>query len=307
MKKLKKLCGAVLIAGFMLPQIALESIDTAEAASGKWKQDKKGWYYSYSDGSYAKNQWVKTGKKWYYFDANGYMMKGWKKIGKKWYYFGTDGKMRSGWQKISGKWYYFNSGGDMATGWKAIAGTWYNFGTNGEMRIGWILSGDRIYYLDITGGMVTGNRKIDFFDYSFDSSGVMKEKYGNSLEDEQRIYVIISSMIQEIGSELNDYSENLKKNRNESEIRAFVKKNGFNLSIERIQEIITLCKKHNRFSKLEVLMNELLEMNKQLRIKYNSNSNYKTQSYLTDVANYLRKMADIYDEMADIAHYYSEK
>ena len=37
MKKLKKLCGAVLIAGFMLPQIALGSTNTAEAASGKWK------------------------------------------------------------------------------------------------------------------------------------------------------------------------------------------------------------------------------------------------------------------------------
>ena len=131
MKKFKKLCGAILIAGFMLTQIALGSSGEAEAASGKWKQDKKGWWYSYSDGSYAKSQWLQIGKKWYYFNANGYMAKGWKQIGKKWYYFGTNGAMRTGWQKISGKWYYFLSSGSMVTGTKKIKGTEYHFDSKG--------------------------------------------------------------------------------------------------------------------------------------------------------------------------------
>ena len=159
MKKFKKLIGAVLIAGFMLPQIALGSSSEAEAASGKWKQDKKGWYYSYSDGSYAKNTWLKIGGKWYYFGAYGYMAKSWKQIGKKWYYFGADGKMRSGWQKIGGKWYYFASG---------------------AMKTGWLKSGGKWYYFNDDGSMVTGTKSIGGKTYSFGSDGVMKESGSSS-------------------------------------------------------------------------------------------------------------------------------
>ena len=111
MKKLKKLCGAVLIAGFMIPQIALGSTDTAEAASGKWKQDGKKWWYSYSDGTYPKSKWEKIGGKWYHFDKSGYM--------------------QTGWQKISGKWYYFNDSGLMQTGTIIIDGKSYTFDKNG--------------------------------------------------------------------------------------------------------------------------------------------------------------------------------
>ena len=131
MKKLKKLCGAVLIAGLMLPQIAMGSIDTAEAASGKWKQDGKKWWYSYSDGTYPKSKWEKIGGKWYHFDKSGYMQTGWQKISGNWYYFGTNGIMKTGWQKISGKWYYFNGSGSMATGRKTIKGVEYTFRSDG--------------------------------------------------------------------------------------------------------------------------------------------------------------------------------
>ena len=151
MQKFRKLCGAVLIAGFMLPQIALGSSEAAEAASGKWKQDKKGWYYSYSDGSYAKNTWLKIGGKWYYFGANGYMAKSWKQIGKKWYFFGTDGKMRTGWQKIGGKWYNFGNNGIMQTGWKKSGGKWYFFDTKGVMVTGIRSMGGKTYFFDDDG------------------------------------------------------------------------------------------------------------------------------------------------------------
>ena len=86
----------------------------SEAKTGTWRKDGNGWYYSYSDGSYAKNQWLKYEGKWYRFGGNGYMQTGWKKISNKWYYFGKDGAMRVGWQKISGKWYYFSSQGVLA-------------------------------------------------------------------------------------------------------------------------------------------------------------------------------------------------
>ena len=72
MKKIKKLCGAVLIAGFMLPQIAMGSIGTAEAASGTWKQDSSGWWYEDSSGWYPQSQWVWIDGVNYYFNSNGY-------------------------------------------------------------------------------------------------------------------------------------------------------------------------------------------------------------------------------------------
>ena len=159
MKRFKRLCGAVLIAGFMLPQIALGSTDTAEAASGKWKQDGKKWWYSYSDGTYPKSKWEKIGGKWYHFDKWGYMQTGWQKISGKWYYFGTNGIMRSGWQKIGGKWYYFASG---------------------VMKTGWLKSGGKWYYFDGSGVMVTGTKTIGGKPYTFGSDGVMKEGSSSS-------------------------------------------------------------------------------------------------------------------------------
>ena len=136
MKRFKRLCGAVLIAGFMLPQIVLGSTDTAEAASGKWKQTGKKWWYSYSDGTYPKSKWEKIGGKWYHFDKSGYMQTGWQKISGKWYYFGSNGIMKTGWQKISGKWYYFDGSGAMVTGTKTIGGKSYTFGSDGVMKEG---------------------------------------------------------------------------------------------------------------------------------------------------------------------------
>jgi len=154
MKKLKKLCGAVLIAGFMLPQIALGSTDKAEAVSGKWKQDGKKWWYSYSDGTYPKSKWENINGKWYHFDKWGYMQTGWQKISGKWYYFGTNGIMKTGWQKIGKKWYYFASG---------------------VMKTGWLKSGGKWYYFDGSGAMVTGTKTIGGKSYTFGSDGVMKE------------------------------------------------------------------------------------------------------------------------------------
>ena len=91
-----------LVSGLLLSQTITGSSITSEAATGTWKHDKTGWWYSYGGGSYAKNAWIKSGGKWYYFGANGYMVTGWKKIGGKWYYFCTDGYMVTGTQTIGG-------------------------------------------------------------------------------------------------------------------------------------------------------------------------------------------------------------
>ena len=117
----------LLIAG-LLPNAS----DSVEAASGKWRHDSGGWWYSYSGGGYAQNEWVKISGKWYHFDGKGYMQTGWKKINGSWYYFSTSGAMQTGWKKLNGEWYYFDRSGEMVTGTKIIGGVRYHFDSNGH-------------------------------------------------------------------------------------------------------------------------------------------------------------------------------
>jgi len=173
MRHFKKFCAATLAVGLMLPQIFAGSGYQAEAAGGKWKHNSRGWWYSYSKGSYAKSEWVKDGGKWYYFDAEGYMVTGWKKLNNKWYYFTPGGAMATGWKNINGKWYHFSGGGVMQTGWKKLKGKWYFFTGGGDMLTGWYFGQDAAYYLGEDGAMVTGNVIIDGEEYIFDDNGIL--------------------------------------------------------------------------------------------------------------------------------------
>ena len=56
------------------------------AKSGQWKKDSIGWWWQYSDGSYAKNKWEYINNYWYYFNNDGYMIVGWRYINSKWYF-----------------------------------------------------------------------------------------------------------------------------------------------------------------------------------------------------------------------------
>lgn len=65
-----------------------------------WVHNQKGWWYQFSDGSWAT---------------------GWKKLtkGEKtgWYFFNTSGYMQTGWVKVNGYWYFLDQDGLMLTGW----------------------------------------------------------------------------------------------------------------------------------------------------------------------------------------------
>ena len=195
MGRFKKLCVVSLALGMMLPTVVSGSGDSVNAATGTWKHDQKGWWYSYSDGSYAKDEWVKYSGKWYYFKKNGYMATGWIQYGGKWYYFGKNGIMVTGWKKIDGKWYYFNTNGAarkgwlrdtktsgwyylggnyaMVTGWKKIGSKWSYFQPDGLLTVGWFTWKDNSYYFDENGEMVTGSRTIYGVKYTFDEEGVL--------------------------------------------------------------------------------------------------------------------------------------
>lgn len=179
-KKVLTVLMAVLLVSGVIPA-------NADASTGAWKHNSKGWWYEYSDGSHVQGTWLKSGGKWYHFDSDGYMNTGWQKIDGKWYFFNTSGSMHTGWKKINGAWYYFDGSGVMHTGWKKIVyyfdygdGTigsysnWYYFKGSGVMQTGWAKIKGEWYYFDHEDGrMVTGMQEIDGSMYIFDENGSM--------------------------------------------------------------------------------------------------------------------------------------
>ncbi|MDO4295563.1 MAG: hypothetical protein Q4D90_05320 [bacterium] len=85
--------------------------------NGSWQLNDTGWWYSYSNGTYAKSGWYvlewQNRLDWYFFDDNGYLVSGWFDQNGNRYYLhdvhdGTFGKMYTGWNKINNQWYFFN-------------------------------------------------------------------------------------------------------------------------------------------------------------------------------------------------------
>ena len=178
MKKIRKHICRLMVCCFLLAAGAFVTGFEAEAKSGKWKKDSRGYYYSYSDGTYAKNEWIKTGGKWYYLNSKGYMQTGWKKLGGKWYFFKKDGSMAAGeycqgywlnkdgtctysyqasWKKNKNGWWYGDSKGWYAKNqWLTIDGKDYYFYKNGYMAASrWIGN----YYVDENGVYAGTNPK----------------------------------------------------------------------------------------------------------------------------------------------------
>ena len=79
--------------------------------TGQWKSGYFGWWYSYSDGTYAANETLVIDGQTYRFDASGYLKMGWVKDGGAWYYLSPSGSMVTGWQLLGGTWYHFAPSG----------------------------------------------------------------------------------------------------------------------------------------------------------------------------------------------------
>ena len=121
-----------------------------------WVHNVKGWWYRYSDGSWATG-WAKIDGKWYYFDADGYRTTGWQKVNGKWYYLDPDtGVMKTGWIFVNGIWYYLEESGAMHTGW-----------------LDW--KGKRCYLEPSGHCLVNCTKVIDGKTYRFDAGGYATE------------------------------------------------------------------------------------------------------------------------------------
>ena len=115
---------------------------------GKWRQDAKGWWIQYSDGSYPKNEWKllpwNNTTAWYFFDEAGYMKTGWLNHNGKWYFLstvsdGSLGAMKTGWLQDTsdGNWYYMDAvSGEMKMGWQEIGGKRYYLNTTLSRPLG---------------------------------------------------------------------------------------------------------------------------------------------------------------------------
>ena len=169
-------------------------LSSIKTITGKWSHNSKGWWFTCTDGSYARGL-NRIGSKIYYFDSKAWMKTGWQKIDNKWYYFVSSGALKTGWQKVKGKWYYLdpstgrmktgffkvknvtyyaNSSGAMKTGWQKISNKWYYFASSGAMKTGWVKTGGKWYYLNSEGKMQTGKQVISGKTYFLNSSGAMR-------------------------------------------------------------------------------------------------------------------------------------
>jgi glucan-binding YG repeat protein len=87
--------------------------------NSEWKQDDKGWWYRYANGSYPSNGWFQdpAGGNWYYMDQEGYMVTGWIENNGQRYYLAAEG----------------TPAGAMVTGDYTIDGILYHFDANGAL------------------------------------------------------------------------------------------------------------------------------------------------------------------------------
>ena len=89
-----------------------------------WYHSEKGWWYQYSDGTFAvgwKELAWSGGKDWFYFNSSGLMVTGWYYDNqlKGWYYLdpNTGVMLKNTPVQVDGYWYYLDGWGKMRTGW----------------------------------------------------------------------------------------------------------------------------------------------------------------------------------------------
>ena len=158
----------------------------AKAPSGNWVKDGRGYWYDFSEGTWAKSEYIDG----YWIRKNGYWDNGskysWHYVENAGYWWGTaDGSWyaKKCWQKIDGRWYYFDTRGYMASN-QYIEGCWV--GANGAYNPGYTrgiwhkaTGVDKWWFSDTVGS--SGHMwipkdqwlKIDGYSYYFDERGWM--------------------------------------------------------------------------------------------------------------------------------------
>jgi hypothetical protein len=160
-----------------------------------WKEDARGWWYQYENGSYASSAIKNINGENYAFNGEGYML--------------------TGWQYLSFKWYYFDpAAGNQVIGWKQINGVWYYLDpqNSGSMYVYWLERDGKRYYLDENGALKTGlfflSNDIEGSKYAYqaDENGILirntKKKNGDKMiwYDENGIMRYLNDKTKQVGN-----------------------------------------------------------------------------------------------------------
>lgn len=136
-----------------------DNLETNESAfsakSGYWDSDSRGDWYVFSDGSYAKSEYING----YWLDSAGWYDSTWDAYwahnNTGWWYQSTKSKWyaKNTWLKIDGNWYYFKSDGYMAA--NEWVGNYYLTGSGAMATNTWI--GE--YYVGKDGAWIPGYKE----------------------------------------------------------------------------------------------------------------------------------------------------
>ena len=112
-KRLKIIILAFVVTITLVLSVCIVDTFRSKAMSEGWRESGGGWWYEFSDGSYAKSEYING----YWLDSAGWYDSAWDaawfKDSNGWWYQSGSWYPVDEWVKIDKKWYYFNSSGYM--------------------------------------------------------------------------------------------------------------------------------------------------------------------------------------------------
>ena len=112
-KRLKIIILAFVVTITLILCVCIVDTFRSKAMSEGWRESGGGWWYEFSDGSYAKSEYING----YWLDSAGWYDSAWDaawfKDSNGWWYQSGSWYPVDEWVKIDKKWYYFNSSGYM--------------------------------------------------------------------------------------------------------------------------------------------------------------------------------------------------
>ena len=112
-KRLKIIILAFVVTITLVLSVCIVDTFRSKAMSEGWRESGGGWWYEFSDGSYAKSEYING----YWLDSAGWYDSAWDaawfKDSNGWWYQSGSWYPVDEWVKIYKKWYYFNSSGYM--------------------------------------------------------------------------------------------------------------------------------------------------------------------------------------------------
>ena len=177
---MKRIIALVLTVCFLITVSITNS--NSYAAGGSWKSNSDGWWYEYSDGSYASG-WTEIDGYWYFFTGSGYMDYSEYRDGCWLNADGTWNTAYSGgyWASDSTGWWYTDASGWYPVNtWLWIDGSCYYFKASGYLAVNEWIDG---YFVDASGEITTDPSHTHSWIYLVD-----KAAYDEDIYEDRPVY-----------------------------------------------------------------------------------------------------------------------